>query len=294
MRINFYLFIKMSPVLSIVKLDSGSNIYISDFKCFIIHTYVAPENSFGTATHIIESPNVLIVIDTQYLVPYTKEVIEYSKKLNKPIIAVIISHAHPDHYFGLTEFVKEYPSLKSFALQEVIEEIKNEGSLMLTEIKKGLGSLVPDIITIPTNAILSESSTKTELIDGIIYDFERYNKAESKEQLIISFPQVGAIIVQDLIYNGYHPWLDKYIPNWIETLTVLQNKYKDYPYVYVGHGSPSLYGSYDQMKIYLEVANNIVKNKKKKIKKSLIKAYPKLKGSKIISMYSKLLKNTEK
>jgi len=278
------------PVLSNLKLDSGANIYISDFRDVIIHSYVTPENSFGTATHIIESINTLTVIDAQYIVPYSKEVIEYTKKLNKPIVGIIISHAHPDHYFGLTEFVTEFPSLKSFALPEVIDEIKKDGLIMLTEIKKTLGGLVPDKITIPTNPILLGVDQYTDNIDGVIYNFERYTKAESKEQLIISFPQLKSIIVQDLVYNGYHPWLDKYIPGWIETLTLLQHKYKEYPYVYVGHGSPSLYGSYDQMKIYLEIANGIINNNKKKLKKSLIKAYPHLKGRKIISMYLKLLK----
>ena len=263
------------------RLESGSKIIIFNLIKGRIHTYVAPEKSFGNATHIIESENYLVIVDTQYLVPYSKDFRKYANSLNKPIAGVIISHAHPDHYFGLTSAFSDVPS---YALLEVIEDIKKNGPQMIKDSKKTMRDLIPDKITIPNN-ILIEGEVK---IDNIKYRYTKYNNAEANTQVVIELPQLRVVIVQDAIYNGYHPWLGHHTKGWIDMLDSIKKKYKNDGIVLIGHGIPASPQIYDVMKKYLVNSENIISKyapNKKDIEKALVEKYPNYKGRGIIPMY---------
>jgi len=74
------------------------------FSNFSIHSYTAPEKGYHVNSHIIETKNNLVIIDTQFLVKSAEEVFQFAKSLNKKIARVIVTHAHPDHWFGNSIF----------------------------------------------------------------------------------------------------------------------------------------------------------------------------------------------
>ena len=259
------------------RLQSGAKIVTYNLNTAKLHTYVAPEKSFGNATHIIESKNFLVLIDTQYLIPYSKEFKKYAESLGKTIAGIIISHDHPDHFFGLSQF----GNIKSYALKEVIEEIKKKGPGMIEESKKKLGDLIPNKVTVP-NTVLHPGTT---VIDNVKYRYTKYNDAEAETQVVIELPELHVVIVQDLVYNRYHPWLGKNIDNWIKTIDSIKEKNR---IVLGGHGMPASSGAYGRMKKYLVDADKIIKTSggdKNKIFNSLTEKYPNYKGRKIIPMY---------
>jgi hypothetical protein len=49
-----------------------------------VHTFTAPEKGWRFNSHIIELPSQLLVIDSQYLLPYAHEVVSYCAQLQKP------------------------------------------------------------------------------------------------------------------------------------------------------------------------------------------------------------------
>ena len=69
-----------------------------------VQTYTAPDEGFLVTTHVIELPTQLVVIDSEYALPYAEEVLDYAEGLNKPIARLHISHEHPDHFFGAGVF----------------------------------------------------------------------------------------------------------------------------------------------------------------------------------------------
>lgn len=246
-----------------------------------IHTYVSGEDSFGDATHIIETENYLTIIDSQYLKKYAKEFRAYAERLGKPG-SVIISHSHPDHYLGLQYF----KDVDIYALEEVIEDIKTKGNAMLKESQKSLGKdALADEVIIPNKVL----RTGEVIFDDVKYKYSSYKDAESDIQLVIELPEHKIIIVQDLVYNGYHSWIDnpKNINSWISIIEDL----KKIPtsMVLVGHGQPTSKHSYDSMIRYLSYVSSIFDNytDSKDIKRKIVEAYPekKRKGGKIIDMY---------
>jgi len=67
-----------------------------------IHTFVASfaYNNIANATHIVETRNQLVLVDSQFLVPYARAFRDYADSLGKPIERLYVSHRHPDHWFG--------------------------------------------------------------------------------------------------------------------------------------------------------------------------------------------------
>ena len=258
----------------------GATVVTYNLKTVRLHTYVAPENSFGNATHIVEGPNYLTIIDTQYAVPYSKEFRSYADSLGKEIAGVIISHAHPDHYFGLTSSFSDVPS---YALVETIADIRARGPAMIAEAKKTMGSMVPDHVTVPTNVL----HLGDVMVDGIRYRFTKYDKAEDDTQVVIELP-LYTVIVQDAVYNNYHPWMGPYTDHWIKVLEDFEKDYSNYSLILVGHGMPATPSIFPQMKQYLTTANNIIKesgDNKEMIERKLVEAYPSRMGRMIIPIY---------
>jgi len=268
------------------RLPSGAKVIIYNLKKVKIHIYVAPEKSFGNATHIIETPNYLSLVDTQYQIPYSKEFRKYANSLNKVIAGVIISHAHPDHYFGLTS---SFNDVLSYALPKTIEDIKNKGPIMIQEGKKELGDLVPDHVTVPTNVL----HMGDVVVDGLTFRYRKYDKAEADTQVVIELPELKTVIVQDAISNRYHPWMGNYTDNWIRMLESLKQEYKSYRLVLSGHGNPGSSGAFDRMIKYLQDVKDIIDKSggdKKLIEERIVAAYPNYKGRHIIPMWLKYMK----
>ena len=246
-----------------------------------IHTYIAGEDSFGDATHIIESPNYLTIIDTQYTIPYSREFRRYADSLSKPIAGVIISHAHPDHYFGLSTAFSDVPS---YALEEVRDDIMKNGPTMISESKQSLKDLVPDKVKVPDRVLYPGEIT----VDGVRYRYKKYNKAEADTQLVIELPDFNTVIVQDAVSNKYHPWMGQWTDGWIRLLNMLSIEYKNDTNVLVGHGNPGSPNLYNKMKQYLIYADKTIKNSKGDknfIFRMLKDRYPDYKGRQIIPMY---------
>ncbi|RLC02043.1 MAG: hypothetical protein DRI57_30455, partial [Deltaproteobacteria bacterium] len=161
-----------------------------------IHTYLSDALQ---ATHIIESANSLVLVDAQFMAPFAKEFRSYADSLGKPVERVIISHGHPDHFFGLGAAFDDM-SDRIYALEGVRQFIETVGPGMLENMRPRLGDAAPDKIVVPTRVI----EPGAETIDGVRYEFERYEDGEASEQLVIRLPDLNILIVQDLAFNSLH------------------------------------------------------------------------------------------
>lgn len=211
-----------------------------------VHSYTAPDNAAQVTTQIIETPNELVIVDVQFLLPMAEEVAGYIKMIGKPVNRVLISHDHPDHWFGVEHF-RQYPV---YALQETIDGIQKTGDFFIQmRNKKDPHNVFPDQKTIPENVL----KTGKETIDGVTFIFDKITTpAESSSQLIVKIPEIETIIVQDFVYNKCHAYLGQNaIDGWIDVLNELE-KETAYKSVLVGHGIPDSSGTaYKDMKTYL-------------------------------------------
>ena len=270
----------------VAPLDLKGSVTVKEKNGIKIHTYLS--NSLQ-ATHIIENEKSLVLIDAQFLVPFAKEFRAYADSLGKPIERVIISHGHPDHFFGLGAAFKDMEK-KVYALKGTQQFIKKVGPVMLKNLGKKLGKAVPEELIVPTHVIEIGAAT----IDGVNYEFERFLNGEAQEQLLIKLPDLGILIVQDLAFNGLHLFMgNNTFDDWIVILESLQ-KIKNYDTVLVGHGKPGDTSIFATNIAYLKDVKRILAtaDNANAFKTQLLKKYPGLGGKRMIDISTpRLFKN---
>jgi len=141
------------PIIRVVK-ESGN---------VKIHTFISPEAFLSIATHIIESENMLVIIDGQFIVLYAMQFRAYADSLGKPINRLYLSHGHPDHFFGVGA---AFSDIAIYALPETISFLEQYGETFRASRAAVFGPFVAEKVVIPTHAV----KAGIEYIDGVKYE----------------------------------------------------------------------------------------------------------------------------
>lgn len=215
-----------------------------------LHTYVAPDASAQVTSHIIETPNRLVIVDTQFVQAFAQDLRAYVDSIGKPIERVILSHEHGDHWAGATQFT-DVPFVSTATVAQNIEE-NLQTYLQLMESVIGAENM-PETPNLPEGSQTPEA----EEIDGIAFEYRVDDNAEAVQHLSIHLPEANVWIVQDLIYNNAHsfPGVDR--ANWIATLEGLGSDTTNDDLLLVGHGLPTTRGEAQSAIAYLQLADEL-------------------------------------
>lgn len=219
-------------------LGDGGAVDVFRMGPVVVHSYSSPIDGEFVRSQIVETANGLVVVDVQLLRTYARELRRYVDALDKPIERVILSHWHPDHWFG----VEAFADTPLYALQDVIDQLTAMGDWWIGLRKPELGDTILDQKVVPSHQIREG----TESIDGIEFRFSRIAQAEGLTNLVVELPAQRALIAQDLVYNRVYPFVgelhgpDRTIrcfAGWIEALRDLQER--KWELVLPGHGEPT-------------------------------------------------------
>jgi len=247
------------------------------------HSYMSPENGQFVCSHIVETANRLVVVDTLLLRPHAQVLRRYVDGLNKPVDRVIITHFHPDHWLG-SEFFKDVPIYAQKPTRDALEQY---GDMFVKTKKELYGDLSASEKVVPTD-IIEEGATT---IDGLRYVFTDIKDAEAKLMLLIELPDVKTVIAQDLVYNHIYLFLgertatgDYCINNWIGVLKSLLDK--EYELVLPGHGEPSDSSVIAENIAYLEMGREFLESTKdeQELKQLFLKQYPDYRGPELLDI----------
>lgn len=256
------------PIIQIVKETD-------DVK---IHTFISGEAFLANATHVIESPNAVVVVDGQFIVPYAKMFRGYVDSLGKPIERVYLSHAHVDHFFGLGA---AFDDVEIYALPEVIAWLEMAGEPTRAALSQVYGPMVTEKIVIPENSVAPGSVT----VDGVTYEHVINADAEADIQLALKLPDLGVYITQDLIYSGQHMYITPNFDHWISILEGLESS--EYETFLAGHGVPTGKDEVRNNIRYLEFAKQAFADTDgpEAFKEALLAEFPERTGAAIFDIY---------
>jgi glyoxylase-like metal-dependent hydrolase (beta-lactamase superfamily II) len=261
------------------QLPAATTYLIKDTGKIKIHTLVSPPDMFANATHIIELPTQLILVDGHYFAQYALEFRALADSLHKPITRFYISHDHPDHYIGMGD---AFADVTVYALAETKESIEQNGQHELEDKQKKFGNLIASRLNIPSQIV----QPGEEVIDGVRFVFEKVENAESAVALVIKLPEVGVLIIQDVLYHNTHLFLTGPSREW---KAVMQHYHdaKGYDTILAGHGIPTDKNAFNSAITYIDKANAIFSTAKTAadFKQQLLAAYPNYAGAGLIDIY---------
>jgi glyoxylase-like metal-dependent hydrolase (beta-lactamase superfamily II) len=241
-------------------------IFVNERGGLRIHTYLADPAGAMVTSHIVEATSGLVLIDGQYVPASALELKTYIASLAKPVLRVILSHGHPDHWFGFHQLglglVHAGPITGKF--------ITDNGTGLVAARKAD--SSAPAI-----GGVIAEGD---ETIDGVLFRFRHVLNTEAPEITTIEIPAAGAFIVQDIVYNKVHAVVSRQIDQWVAALRSIETRRGETPLILAGHGEPTSPENLNSLVSYLEmvkplIAANIGKeDQAKAITDEMTKAFP--------------------
>ena len=255
-----------------------------------IHNYTSPPPG-PVNSWIIESKNGVVVIDTQRQLSEGKNVLEEAKKINKPILGVIITHPHPDHINGAEALLNGTANVPIYSTQSTFDIMKNDKGGLIALSKQILGNDYSNQTILPNNIV---KSGKNITIDEITYNFEDIGPGEAGDMTLIYLPSQKILFTGDVVNNRMHPFLaEGHSSEWIKQIEYIMQNYSDAEILFPGHGQSgppktlldeqlnyintfrSLVEQQQQMQSAAEVGGkNITEEGKARIKSELQRIYP--------------------
>lgn len=254
--------------VTVTTLDSGATLTSYAMDDLTVHAYNSPFAVFGNGTYIFELSNSLVIVDTQFLLPFAQEFRAIAGSTGKPIDRVVITHEHPDHFLGSAAFA----DVEVYALAEVAAAIEANGQAEINEKTAQFGDeMVASTFVVPQ--VMEAANVE---IDGFTFEFDTVVEAEATIQLVIKLPDYGVIAVGDIVYSRSHLILAGNPPTWIAALSELQAESYNYPVVLAGHGLPGDPSVYSQNISWLMTAGELMGTVEtgEDFKAGLIEAYP--------------------
>jgi glyoxylase-like metal-dependent hydrolase (beta-lactamase superfamily II) len=206
------------------------------------------------------------------------------KKINKPILGVIITHPHPDHIGGTEVLLNGTSSVPIYSTQLTFDIMKNDTGGLIALTKQLHGDDYADQVVLP-NKILTSDEIIT--IDGITYSFEEICPGEAGDMMLIYLPKQKLLFTGDVVNNRmHHALIEGRSSDWIKQLEYIGQNYSDARVLFPGHGqsgSPKalLDGQLQYINTFrslveqqLQLTGNITEEGKTKIKSELQKLYP--------------------
>ncbi|MBE9048121.1 MBL fold metallo-hydrolase [Pleurocapsales cyanobacterium LEGE 10410] len=79
-------------------------------------------------SHWFETSEGVVAIDAQRLLPEAERALEHLRRtIDAPVTAMVITHAHTDHYGGLPVWKTAFPHARIFTDETTLQSIRTDG-----------------------------------------------------------------------------------------------------------------------------------------------------------------------
>jgi glyoxylase-like metal-dependent hydrolase (beta-lactamase superfamily II) len=219
-------------------------------------SHVAAQSGVLDNAHLITGPEGAILVDAHAILPDARDLVERVRDSGKPLQAIFITHAHPDHYAALEVLRDAFPEVPILATPEVAGAIAETGEAALAAVRARYGDLAAQELVVPQ----AFEGRDLEL-DGQEIRLVRFAGGEASHQVGLYVPSSRAFIAADLVNDEVHPMLaEKGVERYLGQLEGLA-ALRDIDVVHVGHGARARdLAAFDEMKIYLVAFDGAVRD----------------------------------
>jgi glyoxylase-like metal-dependent hydrolase (beta-lactamase superfamily II) len=199
-----------------------------------IEAFAATEAGAWSNSYLISGKSEAILFDVFMLRSDAAALADKIAQSGRTLKAVMISHAHPDHFMALDVIASRFPETPIVATRNVVADIKADGPRMFSMLHSKLGPEGPTRLVVPS--VLEESTLGLEGNELHVVEF---GECESKHIAALHIPALKAFLSADLIYNDAHLYLqEQHLDSWLERLEELEEfAVNRISTIYPGHGS---------------------------------------------------------
>ncbi|HEY3042223.1 MAG TPA: MBL fold metallo-hydrolase [Pyrinomonadaceae bacterium] len=216
-----------------------------------IHTYVSSELGILANAYLIETSDGVVAIDATLTVSDAEKLRAQLDSFNRPLLAVLITHGHPDHYNGVTQLIAGAP-VPIIATAGVDRVIREWDAKKEEQWKPMFGDQWPTQRTFP-NRIAQDG--ESIVFGGVWFTPHDLGPGESHHDSywIVEDGHDRVAFIGDLAFNGEHSYVsDGHTTRWLENLEKTRGFLANVARIYPGHGLAGGLELLDRQQQYLE------------------------------------------
>jgi len=224
----------------------------------VIYRHVGGESDVLANAYLIETKEGVIAVDATMTVAESEKLRAELESLHKPLLAVLITHGHPDHYGGIPGLVKN-DKVPIISTREVDRIIRRDDAAK-GQALKAVGIKWAETRTFPNTTVESGHSMTFGGLRFTVYDAGA-GESHADSCWIMEGTQKIAF-VGDLAVNHVNAFLaDGHSDAWLQKLPALKTKLQmlGVARVYPGHGDSGGLELFDWTRTYIETYRANVK-----------------------------------
>ncbi|MDQ3836799.1 MAG: MBL fold metallo-hydrolase [Thermoproteota archaeon] len=227
-----------------------------------IHTHSSGEMGIYSNAYLVETDNGVVAIDSTLTVSESNSLKSKIEAIDKPLLAILLTHPHPDHVAGVTYLINSRnvsESIQIFATPAVDKIIR-----ATEEPKRKQWSPVYKEQWISKwiypNKIVNDNETVT--FDGISYriiDLGPGGDSDANSIWILN-AQPKVAFVGDLVFNAIHSYIaDNHLSDWLINIEKARELLADADRIYPGHGDAGSLELFDAQRAYLQAYSDAIR-----------------------------------
>jgi glyoxylase-like metal-dependent hydrolase (beta-lactamase superfamily II) len=225
--------------------------------------FFSDESGFEVASVILTGKTDAALIDAQWTLSNAHRVVAEILETGKFLKTIYVTHAHPDHYFGLGPIAEAFPEARVIALSSVARTINNQffGKIEHWEQTIGITNVPRKTVNIEPlkDNFFELEGHRIEILPEIMGDL-KYNT-------VVWIPSIKTLIGSDVLFNQAHPFTCEVTAEerqqWIQDINRLEKMGAEV--VIPGHQKPGMpfdNSSYDFTRDYLVATEEEIENTK--------------------------------
>ncbi len=188
-------------------------------------------------TYWLHTKNGLIVVDFQRDTESAAKAISAIQAVSKPVLAMLLTHPHPDHIGGMDQFRKAFPQTPMFASQASVDEIKNDTTGYLKMGEAFLKEKAPKAYPLPDRILKDRDRF---VVDGLVIESRELGAGEAVNATVFHVPSRSIVFTGDIVANEMEDFmLEGRTSLWLKQLDKLSQQFSKANLLYPGHGAPA-------------------------------------------------------
>lgn len=203
-----------------------------------IHRYEAPPMD-AVNLYWIETDEGIVLVDAGRFLSQARYALDEILAIDKPILGILITHPHTDHYGGLPVFKEAaIDNVPIYASEITYNDLKTDAQGFIEARNQLHGNDFPDKDAIPLPNRIVKTGDTIEL-GGLTFEVFDLPNNETITTTLYYLPQQNALFAGDLVVNKTIPFLgDGFSSNWLSQLRSLITEIPPETIIYHGHGEP--------------------------------------------------------
>jgi glyoxylase-like metal-dependent hydrolase (beta-lactamase superfamily II) len=244
--------------------------------------------------YLVEGATGVVAVDSALTVSGGRALREALRQLDKPLLAVLLTHGHPDHYNGVAALVEGSPDVPILATRPVADVIAASDAAKEAQWRPVFGDEWPSRRVFP-NRIVEDG--ETVVLDGLRFTVHDLGPGESHADSYWTMESDALdAFVGDVAFDGMHSYLtDGHSGAWLEHLAELEQELAAARAIYPGHGAPGGAQLFAAQRRYLQAyreevdslrggASSVSPEAKKTLAERMLRRYPEAKVTFLVEL----------